>query len=99
MGEFGKAIDDLEHLADRGFVHPDASYDRGVAYVMRVRGGAERPGDLGRAAAGFEEALLLRPHDARKASTWCAPRSPPPLATTTIRDCVHADRALVHLAD
>jgi hypothetical protein len=63
-GEFGKAIDDLEHLADRGFVHPDASYDRALAYVMRVRAGAERPGDLGRAAAGFEEALLLRPNDA-----------------------------------
>lgn len=62
-GEFGAAIDVLEALADRGFVHPDASYDRGIAYVMRVRAGAERPGDLGRAAAGFEEAMLLRPGD------------------------------------
>ena len=62
-GEFATAIDLFEALADRGFVHPDASYDRGVAYVMRVRAGADRPGDLGRAAAGFEEALLLRPGD------------------------------------
>jgi len=28
-----------------------------------VRAGADRPGDLGRAAAAFEEALLLRPDD------------------------------------
>jgi hypothetical protein len=31
---------------------------------MRVRAGAEREGDLGRAAAAFEEALRLRPDDA-----------------------------------
>lgn len=63
-GEYGTAIDALESLADSGFAHPDASYDRGLAYVARVRAKAERPGDLGRAAAGFEEALLLRPGDA-----------------------------------
>ncbi len=62
-GEYGAAIDTFEALADQGFVHPDASYDRGVAYVMRVRAKADRPGDLGRAAAAFEEALLLRPDD------------------------------------
>jgi hypothetical protein len=62
-GEFALAIDAFEALADRGFAHPDASYDRGLAYVMRVRAGADRPGDLGRAAGGFEEALLLRPGD------------------------------------
>lgn len=62
-GEYGAAIDAFEALADQGFVHPDASYDRGLAYVMRVKAHADRPGDLGRAAAGFEEALLLRPDD------------------------------------
>jgi hypothetical protein len=63
-GEFQAAIDAFEALADRGFVHPDASFDRGLAYLMRVHAKAEVPGDLGRAAAGFQEALLLRPDDA-----------------------------------
>jgi len=63
-GEYGAAIDTFEALADQGFVHPDASYDRGIAYVMRYRAHAGRPGDLGRAAAAFEETLLLRPGDA-----------------------------------
>jgi hypothetical protein len=63
-GEFGAAIDGFEALADQGFVHPDASYDRGLAYVARVRAKADKPGDLGRAAAAFEEALRLRPGDA-----------------------------------
>jgi hypothetical protein len=62
-GEYASAIDTFEALADQGYVHPDASYDRGLAYVMRYRAHAERPGDLGRAAAAFEEALLLRPGD------------------------------------
>lgn len=62
-GEYAAAIDTFEALADQGFVHPDASYDRGLAYVMRYRAVAARPGDLGRAAAAFEEALLLRPDD------------------------------------
>jgi hypothetical protein len=62
-GEYAVAIENFEALADQGFVHPDASYDRGLAYVMRYRAHAERPGDLGRAAAAFEEALLLRPGD------------------------------------
>lgn len=63
-GEYGAAIDALEALADRGFSHPDASYDRGLAYLMRIRAHAERPGDLGRAAAAFEETLRLRESDA-----------------------------------
>ncbi len=62
-GEYSAAIDLFESLADRGFLHPDASFDRGLAYVMRVKAGADRPGDLGRAAAAFEETLLLRPGD------------------------------------
>lgn len=62
-GEYAAAIEAFEALADQGFLHPDASYDRGFAYLMRVRARADRPGDLGRAAAAFEEALLLRPDD------------------------------------
>ena len=62
-GEYAAAIDTFEALADQGYLHPDASYDRGVAYVVRYRAHADRPGDLGRAAAAFEETLLLRPDD------------------------------------
>jgi hypothetical protein len=53
------AVASLEALADRGVIDPVASYDRGLAYAMRARMGAEAPGDLGRAAQGFEEARGL----------------------------------------
>ena len=62
-GAFNEAAEGFEALADRGFVHPDASFDRSLSYLGRVRAGAERPGDLGRAAAALEETLLLRPDD------------------------------------
>ena len=62
-GAYTEAIDRLELLADRGFVHPDASFNRAVAYVERARSGAASPGDLGRAAAALSEVLLLRPSD------------------------------------
>lgn len=62
-GDYGKVIAMYESLADRGFVHPDVSFDRGVAYAKRARTKDEAPGDLGRAAAAFEETLLLRPDD------------------------------------
>jgi hypothetical protein len=55
----GEAIAKLEALADRGIVDAVLSYDRGLAYAARVRGGSEQPGDLGRAAHGFEEARDL----------------------------------------
>jgi hypothetical protein len=58
-GRVGDAIDAFEAYADRGIVDPAASYDRGLAYAERVRIGAEKPGDLGRAAQGFEEARDL----------------------------------------
>jgi hypothetical protein len=54
-----EAIAKLEALGDRGIVDPVVSFDRGLAYAERVRAGAERPGDLGHAAHGFEEALRL----------------------------------------
>jgi hypothetical protein len=57
------AIAKFEALGDRGVVDPVVSYDRGLAYAARVRAGAEQPGDLGRAAHGFEEARELS-HDA-----------------------------------
>lgn len=53
------AIGAFEILADRGRVDPVVSYDRGLAYAARVRAGAEVPGDLGKAAHGFEEAISL----------------------------------------
>ena len=58
-GRAGDAIGSFESLADNGVVDAVASYDRGLAYAMRVRIGAEVPGDLGRAAQGFEEARDL----------------------------------------
>ena len=57
-----EAIAKLEALGDRGIIDPVVSYDRGLAYAGRVRAGAEQPGDLGRAAHGFEEARELS-HD------------------------------------
>jgi hypothetical protein len=62
-GAYTEAIDTLELLADRGFVHPDASFNRAVAYVERARSSSAAPGDLGRAAAALSEVLLLRPDD------------------------------------
>jgi hypothetical protein len=67
-GEYGSAIDALEALADRGVLHPGLSYNRGIAYLQRIRSNAERPGDLGRAAAAFEETMRLAPDD-REAET------------------------------
>ncbi len=54
-----QAIATFEALADQGVLDPVASYDRALAYAMRVRLDAEIAGDLGRAAHGFEEARAL----------------------------------------
>lgn len=62
-GAFDEAVDGLELLADQGFVHPDASYDRAYVYVQRARSRSRRPGDLGRAVAALEEARALRGDD------------------------------------
>src|SRR5262249_18773517 len=62
-GAINDAVDSFEALADRGFVHPDPSFDRALSYLGRIRAGIERPGDLGRAAAALEETLLFRPDD------------------------------------
>ncbi len=63
-----RAVDLLELLADRGFEHPDASYNRAVAYARRAAGPRRRAGDLGRAAAALEETLALRPSDGTAAA-------------------------------
>ena len=62
-GAVDDAIDRFELLADRGFFHPDASYDRALAYAERAQSHGARPGDFGRAAAALGETLLARPDD------------------------------------
>jgi len=58
-----EAIQGFEVLADRGLVHADLSFNRGVAYLKRALSPSERSGDLGQAAAGFFEAANLRRGD------------------------------------
>lgn len=60
---FDRSIEVFETLSDRGFDHPDAAYNRGLAYLGRVRTKQERAGDLGRAAAAFEDAMIARRSD------------------------------------
>lgn len=62
-GDIANAIVELESMADSGVIHPDVSYNRGIAYATRAQSSTAEPGDLGRAAAGFEETLRLRPGD------------------------------------
>jgi hypothetical protein len=58
-----QAIVLLETLADRGIVHPDLSYNRGLAYAARAKTSQAQTGDWGQAAAGLAEALSLSPKD------------------------------------
>jgi hypothetical protein len=69
QGASSKAIDIYELMADHGFLHPDASFNRAVAYIKRAESPQARPGDLGRAAAALSEALLLRREDAAARDT------------------------------
>lgn len=62
-GAFQEAIDNLELLSDRGFSNPAASFDRALAYLDRANSPQARNGDLGQAAAGFEEALAQNPNE------------------------------------
>jgi len=64
-GADNEAVDRLELLADQGVVSADASLARAAAYLARAEGQRAQPGDLGRAAAALNEALLLRPGDVR----------------------------------
>lgn len=61
--KIAQALQDFETLADQGPPHPDVSYNRGLAYAARARSPSAMPGDLGRAAAAFEEARRLDPRD------------------------------------
>lgn len=74
-GAYGDAIDQFELLADRGFMHPDASFDRAAAYIGRARSPQKQPGDLGRAAAALAETLALRPGDHEAESALDAVRA------------------------
>jgi len=74
-GAYGDAIDHFELLGDRGFVHPDLSYDRAVAYLGRARSPQRQPGDFGRAAAALAETLALRPDDREAENALEAVRS------------------------
>ncbi|HEX6274297.1 MAG TPA: hypothetical protein VFZ53_14750, partial [Polyangiaceae bacterium] len=74
-GAYGDAVDRLELLADRGFVHPDASFNRAVAYLGRARSPQREAGDLGRAAQALSETLALRPSDAQAEALLDAVRS------------------------
>lgn len=62
-GAFSEAIAELELWSDQGVVHPDLSFDRGVAYLGRAESPAQRRADLGQAVAAFEEAARLDPSD------------------------------------
>ncbi len=83
-----RAIDALELLADRGLQHPDASYNRAVAYARRASSARRQPGDLGRAAAALEETLVLRPKDAAAAAALAQVRSE--ISRRSIREGQHA---------
>jgi hypothetical protein len=74
QGAYGEAVDRLELLADRGFVHPDASFNRAVAYLGRARSPQGKEGDLGRAVHALSETLLLRPDDRRAEAALAAVR-------------------------
>lgn len=58
-GGFSDALLRLEQLSDRGFVHPDASFNRGLAYLQRAESAQAQPGDLGQAVAAFLEVQAL----------------------------------------
>lgn len=58
-GAFSEALLRLERLSDNGFVHPDASFNRGLAYLQRAESTQAQPGDRGQAVAAFLEAVAL----------------------------------------
>jgi hypothetical protein len=59
-GAFSVALLGLERLSDQGFVHPDVSFNRAVAYLKRAASSQAKPGDLGQAVAALREASALR---------------------------------------
>lgn len=67
-----EAIAELEGLADLGHVDPAISFDRGLAYALRVQNGPATEGDLGRAVLGFEEARALSSNEKTRADSEAA---------------------------
>lgn len=65
--QVNEAIAQSEALADRGKLHPDLSFNRGLGYLMRAESPGAAPGDFGQAIFGFSETLALRPDDAEAA--------------------------------
>jgi hypothetical protein len=62
-GAFSEAVDQLEALSDRGVVHHDVSFNRGLVYVRRAESPVKQRTDLAQAAAAFQEAAELDPSD------------------------------------
>lgn len=62
-GAFNQAIAQLERLSDRGVIHPDASYNRALAYLQRYESPQRDDGDIGQVVAGLREAIVLRGQD------------------------------------
>jgi hypothetical protein len=58
-GRFSDAIAELERLSDLGTRDANASFNRALGYLGRAESVKARDGDLGQAAAGFREAMLL----------------------------------------
>ena len=54
-GAFSDALLRLEQLSDRGFVHPDASFNRGLAYLQRAESAQAQPGTI---SAGLNTTVL-----------------------------------------
>lgn len=71
-GKPTEAIAELESLADLGHIDATLSFDRGLAYALRVRSGAGIEGDLGRAIHGFVEARELSANERTRAEATTA---------------------------
>ncbi len=92
-GAIQECIDTYESFADEGGVSADVSFNRGLAYLARYRSSHAEPGDLGRAAAGFDECLWLRDgrdREAREALTLVRAEVARRLARAGSRDDVSA---------
>jgi hypothetical protein len=63
QGAFSDALLQLERLSDQGFVHPDASFNRALAYLQRADSAQAKPGDMGQAVAALREASVLGEDD------------------------------------
>ena len=58
-GAFSEALVRLERLSDRGFLHPDVSFNRGLGYLQRAESAQAQAGDWGQAVAAWREAATL----------------------------------------